>query len=60
MQEDDLHQALKSARASVTEMVVTHAKVITEQVQTLQQLGGLNNGGKDLYEEIRAVSLKER
>ena len=57
MQEDDLHKALKSARASVTEEVVTHANVITEQLQTLQQLGGLNNGGKDLYEEIRAVSL---
>ena len=56
MHEQDIQSALRVAQDSPLEKVVTHADVISEQLKTLEQLGGLNNRGKDLYDEIRAVS----
>ena len=56
MLEQDIQSALRVAQDSPLEEVVTHADVISEQLKTLEQLGGLNNRGKDLYDEIRAVS----
>ena len=57
MLEQDIQSALSVALNSPLEEVVTHALIISEQLKTLEQLGGLTNRGKDLYDEIRAVSL---
>ena len=57
MVEADLHDALKVSLLSPIEEVVTHAEVINEQLKTIQDLGGLGTGGKDLYEEVKAVSI---
>ena len=56
MNEDTLNNALKVALSSPIEEVVTHAEVIAEQLKTIEELGGFNQGGKDLYDEIKAVS----
>jgi hypothetical protein len=57
MNESTLNDALKVALNSPIEEVVTHAEVIAEQLETIDDLGGFNQGGKDLYDEIKAVSF---
>ena len=37
--------------------VVSHADFTSEHVKTLQQLGGLKYQGRDLFEEVKAVSF---
>lgn len=56
MDEPTINEALLAALKSPIEEVVTHAEVISEQLKTIDELGGFNQGGKDLYDEIRAVS----
>ena len=56
MVEADLHDALKVSLSSPIDEVVTHAEVINEQLKTIQDLGGLGNRGRDLYDEVKAVS----
>ena len=60
MVEADLNNALKVALSSPIEEIVTHAEVISEQLKAIKDLGSLSNGGKDLFDEIRAVSLRVR
>jgi hypothetical protein len=55
MNESTLNDALKVALNSPIEEVVTHAEVIAEQLETIDDLGGFNQGGKDLYDEIKAI-----
>lgn len=57
MNKDTLNEALNVALLSPIEEVVTHAEVISEQLKTIEELGGFNHGGKDLYDEIKAVSF---
>lgn len=57
MSESDLHSALQVSLNSPIEEVVAHAEVINEQLKTIEDLGGLGQGGKDLYEEVKAVSI---
>ncbi len=40
--------------------VVSHAELTSEHMMTLDKLGGLHYNGKDLYLEIKAVSLEGR
>lgn len=56
MNESTISDALKVAILSPIEEVRMHAEVISEQLKTIDELGGFNQGGKDLYDEIRAVS----
>ena len=56
MSEPDLHDALMVSLSSPIEEVVTHAEVINEQLKTIQDLGGLGKGDRDLYDEVKAVS----
>ena len=58
MTEADLNNALKVALSSPIEEIVTHAEVISEQLKAIKDLGSLSNGGKELFDEIRAVSLR--
>ena len=36
--------------------IVSHAELASEHIKTLEELGGLSNQGKDLYEELQTVS----
>ncbi|XP_019850644.1 PREDICTED: GTPase-activating protein-like isoform X2 [Amphimedon queenslandica] len=55
MNESTISDALKVAILSPIEEVRMHAEVISEQLKTIDELGGFNQGGKDLYDEIRAI-----
>lgn len=55
MVEADLNNAIKVALSSPIEEIVTHAEVISEQLKAIKDLGSLSNGGKDLFDEIRAI-----
>ncbi len=58
MSEADLHNALKESLSSAIEEVVTIAEVVNEQLKTIQDLGGLGKGDRDLFDEVKAVRLQ--
>ena len=60
LQEDDLDAALDRARLSPLEDVRSNTELTSSHISTLKELGGLVHQGRDLYQEIKTVSVGGR
>ena len=56
LQEENLESAIVTACASPLEEIRSNAKLTNDHIRTLDELGGLCHRGRDLFQDIKAVS----
>ena len=56
LHQSDLEGSLSVALSSPLKNVVSHAELTNEHIKNLEQLGGLQHQGRDLFEEVKSVS----
>ena len=58
LQEEDLDSALKRAMLSPLEDVQMNTRLTNDHIANLRRLDGLVHQGKDIYEEVKSVSVQ--